>query len=97
MPSIMKGDLAVMTHHDPSFKEWVYNFIETDTNLGDLAADIRKDSSFPDCSDKEILMDYIKHRTRNKCVHNTLSAAIDLYNAASEPNDSFYHKEPYQK
>ena len=23
-----------MTAHDPSFKEWLFNFIDTDTNLG---------------------------------------------------------------
>ena len=37
-----------MTVHDPSFKEWLFNFIETDTNLGDLAKDIKRDNTFPD-------------------------------------------------
>ena len=45
-----------MTTHDPSFKEWLFNFINTDTNLGDLAVDVKKDRTFPDSSDKEILM-----------------------------------------
>ena len=85
-----------MTVHDPSFKEWLFNFIETDTNLGDLAKDIKRDNTFPDCSEKSILMEYIKKRTPNKCVHDTLSAAIDLYNAASETHDSFSHRETYQ-
>lgn len=86
-----------MTNCDSSFKEWILNFIETDTNLGDLAVDIKKDNTFPDCSDKATLMKYIKTRTRNEYVHNTLSAAIDLYNAASESSDSFSHREPYLK
>ena len=85
-----------MAYHDPSFKEWLLNFIDTDTNLGDLAVDIKKDSTFPDSSDKETLMTYIQQRTRNESVHNTLSAAIDLYNAASETHDTFSHREPYQ-
>lgn len=85
-----------MTYHDPSFKEWLYNFIDTDTNLGDLAADVKKDNTFPECSDKGTLMEYIENRTPNKCIHATLSAAIDLYNAASGPYDSFSHMEPYQ-
>ena len=54
-----------MTVHDPSFKEWLFNFIETDTNLGDLAKDIKRDNTFPDCSEKSILMEYIKKRTPN--------------------------------
>ena len=85
-----------MTTHDPSFKEWLFNFIDTDTNLGDLATDVKRDRSFPDCSDKETLMEYIKKRTPNKCVHDTLSAAIDLYNAASSADDSVSHRAPYQ-
>lgn len=72
-----------MAMHDPSFKEWLFNFIDTDTNLGDLAKDVKKDSSFPDCSDKDTLMKYIESRTQNEIVHKTLSAAIDLYTAAS--------------
>lgn len=72
-----------MTAYDPSFKKWLFNFIDTDTNLGDLATDVKKDSTFPDSSDKEVLMEYIRKHTPNKCVHDTLSAAIDLYNAAS--------------
>lgn len=86
-----------MTGHDPSFKEWLFNFIDTDTNLGDLAVDVKRDNTFPDCSDKSTLMGYIKHRTPNECVHRTLSAAIDLYNAASETHDSFSYRDPYQK
>lgn len=85
-----------MTTHDPSFKEWLFNFIGTDTNLGDLATDVKGDKSFPDCSDKGTLMEYIRKRTPNKCVHDTLSAAIDLYNAASEEYDDFSHRAPYQ-
>ncbi|MCI8940956.1 MAG: hypothetical protein HFH12_13370 [Dorea sp.] len=85
-----------MTIHDPSFKEWLFNFIDTDTNLGDLATDVKRDKSFPDCSDKETLMEYIKRRTPNKFVHDTLSAAIDLYNAASDVHDGFSHRAPYQ-
>lgn len=86
-----------MENHDPSFKEWLFNFIDTDTNLGDLAVDVKKDSTFPDCADKDTLMGYIKKRTTNEYVHNTLSAAIDLYMAASGTHDSFSHREPYQK
>lgn len=86
-----------MEIHDPSFKEWLFNFIDTDTNLGDLAIDVKKDSTFPDCSDKDTLMGYIKKRTPNEHVHNTLSAAIDLYTAASDAHDSFSHRVPYQK
>lgn len=82
--------------HDPSFKEWLHNFIDTDTNLGDLAVDVNKDSTFPDSSDKDTLLKYIKTRTRDEYIHNTLSAAIDLYNAASGSHDSFSHREPYQ-
>ncbi len=72
-----------MKTYDPSFKEWLFNFIDTDTNLGDLAIDIKKDSTFPDSSDKDVLMGYIRKRSPNKCVHDTLSAAIDLYSTAS--------------
>ncbi|RKJ44287.1 hypothetical protein D7X98_12160 [bacterium 1XD8-76] len=86
-----------MTIHDPSFKEWLLNFIDTDTNLGDLSKDVKKDSTFPDSSDKNALMKYIESRTPNEVVHRTLSAAIDLYMAASETHDSFSHREPYQK
>lgn len=71
-----------MSFEDPSFKEWLLNFVDTDTNLGDLANDVRRDRSFPDSSDKDVLMAYIERRTTNTCVHKTLSAAIDLYNAA---------------
>jgi len=85
-----------MVVHDPSFKEWLFNFIDTDTNLGDLAKDVKRDSTFPDCSDKHTLMKYIKSRTPNEIVHRTLLAAIDLYDAASETHDSFSHREPYQ-
>lgn len=86
-----------MAYQDPSFKEWLLNFIDTDTNLGDLAMDVKRDNAFPDCSDKNTLMEYIKHRTSNEHVHRTLSAAIDLYDAASETHDSFSHRAPYQK
>ena len=82
--------------YDPTFKEWLHNFIDSDTNLGDLAVDVEKDRSFPDSSDKDTLMEYIEHRTRNEFVHNTLSAAIDLYNAAAGPHNVFSHREPYQ-
>lgn len=85
-----------MTIHDPSFKEWLLNFVDTDTNLGDLATDVKRDKSFPDCSDKDTLMAYIKNRTPNEYVHNTLSAAIDLYNATSSADDSISHRVPYQ-
>ena len=85
-----------MTAHDPSFKEWLFNFIDTDTNLGDLATDVKRDKSFPDCSDKGTLMEYIRRRTPNKHVHNTLSAAIDLYNAASEVHGGSSHRALYQ-
>lgn len=85
-----------MSTQDPSFKEWLFNFINTDTNLGDLAADVKKDNTFPNSSDKEILMDYIRKRTPNKYVHDTLSAAIDLYNAASGVHDRLSHRVPYQ-
>lgn len=82
---------------DEPFKEWLLNFIDTDTNLGDLAKDVKKDRSFPDCSDKDTLMKYIESRTPNEIVHRTLSAAIDLYIAASWTRDSFSHKGPCQK
>ena len=83
-----------MSTYDPSFKEWLLNFIDTDTNLGDLATDVKRDSTFPDSSDKEILMGYIRKRTPNKSVYDTLSATIDLYNAASEVYDNFSHRVP---
>ena len=86
-----------MTIHDPSFKEWLFNFIDTDTNLGDLATDVKKDSTFPDSSDKNTLMKYIESRTPNEVVHRTLSAAIDLYAAASQTHDRFSYRYPYQK
>ncbi|MEZ3506278.1 MAG: sterile alpha motif-like domain-containing protein [Lachnospiraceae bacterium] len=86
-----------MAIHDPSFKEWLSNFVDSDTNLGDLATDVKKDSTFPDSSDKSTLMEYIESHTPNEVVHRTLSAAIDLYEAASETHDSFSHREPYQK
>lgn len=73
-----------MSHDTPSFKEWLLNFVDTDTNLGDLATDIQKDNTFPNCSDKNTLMQYIKNRTHDTRIQNTMSAAIDLYNAASE-------------
>lgn len=85
-----------MTTHDPSFKEWLFNFINTDTNLGDLAVDVKKDRTFPDSSDKEILMGYIRNRTPDKCIHDTLSAAIDLYNAASGVHEGLSHRVPHQ-
>jgi len=83
--------------HDPSFKEWLFNFIDTDTNLGDLANDVKRDSTFPNCSDKDTLMGYIKNRTPDEIVHRTLSAAIDLYLAASQAHENFSHKAPYLK
>ncbi len=81
-----------MASHDPSFKEWLFNFIDSDTNLGDLARDVKKDNAFPNCSDKAVLMKYIESRTPNEVIHRTLSAAIDLYRAASETHDKFSHK-----
>ncbi len=83
-----------MEIHDPSFKEWLFNFINTDTNLGDLARDVKKDTAFPECSNKAVLMGYIENRTKNEAVHRTLSAAIDLYWAASETHDNISHREP---
>lgn len=70
-----------MFDHDPSFKEWISAFTVTDTNLGDLASDIARDPSFPDSSDKTVLMEYISRRTHDPMIHRTLSAAIDLYHA----------------
>ncbi len=84
-----------MSAHDPTFKEWLFHFIDSDTNLGDLARDVKRDKAFPDCSDKVSLMGYIKIHTSNEVVHRTLSAAIDLYLAASGTHDSFSHKESY--
>lgn len=86
-----------MTIHVPSFKDWLFNFIDTDTNLGDLAQGIKKDNTFPDCSDKAVLMGYIKNRTQNETIHRTLSAAIDLYRAGAEMHDSYFHRVSYQK
>lgn len=73
-----------MEYHDPTFKEWMENFVDTDTNIGDLARDIRRDNSFPDSSDKSVIMEYVASRTEYKNVIKTLSAAIDLFDAASE-------------
>ena len=67
---------------DPSFKEWIANFKNTDTNLGDLASDILSDTNFPDSSDKDILLEYLRSRRATKAAIKTLSAAIDLYHAA---------------
>ncbi|OUQ69608.1 hypothetical protein B5E53_02385 [Eubacterium sp. An11] len=71
-----------MDQIDKSFKQWISAFTVTDTNLGDLASDIARDPSFPDSSDKSVLMEYIIRKTHNSLVHRTLSAAIDLYHAS---------------
>ncbi len=70
-----------MSNYSPTFKEWVSAFSETDTNLGDLASDIARDSTFPDSSNKAILMEYISQKTSDPVIHRTLAAAIDLYHA----------------
>lgn len=67
---------------DPSFKEWIANFQNTDTNLGDLASDILSDNNFPDSSDKDILLKYLESKRAHKTALRTLAAAIDLYHAA---------------
>ena len=51
----------------PTFKEWISAFSETDTNLGDLASDIARDSSFPDRSDKTILTEYVSQKNTRSC------------------------------
>ena len=73
-----------MRRYNPPFKEWISAFSETDTNLGDLASDIARDSSFPDSSDKVILTEYISRKTHDPVILKTLSAAIDLYHAPEE-------------
>ena len=73
-----------MRRYNPSFKEWISAFSETDTNLGDLASDIARDPSFPDNSDKVILTEYISRKTHDPVILKTLSAAIDLYHAPEE-------------
>ncbi len=85
-----------MSVYDPTFKEWLNKFVDTDTNLADLAIEVKKDDTFPDTSDKNKLMAYIERRTPNTNVHNTLSAAIDLYNAASGADGTPLNREPYQ-
>lgn len=71
-----------MSQYDPSFKEWLVKFKDVDANLGDLARDILRDRDFPDGSDKDVLLSYIRRRTSNPVVHRTLCAALDLYHAA---------------
>lgn len=63
----------------PSFKEWIISFANTNTEFGDLAYDVQSDNTFPDCSEKEILMDYIMSRTFDYRIHNMYLKAIDLY------------------
>lgn len=70
------------TSHDPSFKEWIAHFKDTDTNLGDLATDILSDKDFPDSSGKDILMRYMGSRRAIPSARKALSAAVDLYHAA---------------
>ncbi len=84
------------TYEDISFKNWLSKFKDTDTSLGDLAVDVINDTTFPDSTDSNELMKYIRMRTPDKVVHKTLEAAIALYNAASESHDSPFHTEPYQ-
>ena len=67
---------------DPSFKEWIANFKNTDTNLGDLASDILSDKNFPNSSDKNVLLGYLKSKRAHKAAIKTLAAAVDLYHAA---------------
>ena len=69
---------------DPTFKEWIRAFVETDTNLGDLTKEILKDPNFPDSSDKDTLVGYLCHRHADPRAVRTLSAAVDLYEAAGD-------------
>ena len=77
-----------MSQYDPSFKEWLTKFKNVDANLGDLARDVLRDCDFPDGSNKDVLLSYIRRRTSSLVVHRTLCAALDLYHAAdSNPLD----------
>ncbi len=68
-----------MNTHNYTFKEWIIQFIDTNTPFSDLAKDIKQDNNFPDCSDKSVLMSYIETQSTNTNVHRALSEAIDLY------------------
>lgn len=63
----------------PSFKEWITNFSDTNTEFSDPAHDVQSDNAFPECSEKEILMDYIMPRTFDHRIHDMYLKAIDLY------------------
>ena len=73
---------SIMSVIDPTFKEWIRAFVETDTNLGDLAKDILKDPNFPNSSDKDTLVSYLHRCHADPRAVRTLSAAVDLYEAA---------------
>ena len=68
-----------METHKPTFKKWLIALANTNKEFRDLAYDVQSDNTFPDCSEKEILMDYIMSRTFDYRIHNMYLKAIDLY------------------
>ena len=76
-----------MISSDPTFKEWIRAFTQTDTNIGDLAKEILKDPNFPDSADKDTLVSYLHHRHAAPSAIRTLSAAMDLYEAAGDAHN----------
>jgi uncharacterized protein YozE (UPF0346 family) len=51
------------------FKDWITQFRDDDTPLGDLAYDISRDKFFPESNDKARLLDYLRSkRACNECI-----------------------------
>lgn len=64
-----------------SFYDWLMQFKESDTPVGDLAKDIEKDTQFPkEIDDLLELLDYINNFTTSEDVLNSVRMAVYEYN-----------------
>ncbi|MGG0644285.1 YozE family protein [Sporosarcina gallistercoris] len=61
------------------FKTWIIRYKDRESRRGDLAYDISKDARFPNSSDKEVLLHYLKHV--RQAIPEAVSAFREAYRA----------------